>query len=250
MTDVFPKNVERHANYVSLFFRDHPNVAEYRLRVADTLNNAYGGPGPGINGIISLGSQFLFDVERGMSFRSRGIRVRKLGILDESTRGQTRILYDPDEYYNPPTTTGIPPDSDIAFLRVQVRKPGGTFPVGLVEQGPILILQTPGWFNVPRPALSIGGNVPNLGALAGPGLQPPDESLEFRIPAYGDSLVMTNLDGALPIFLSMGRGIPMMQVDPGQSFSHTSGEKDSLIMAANGGIPAYSILISTVAGAR
>jgi len=153
----------------------------------------------------------------------------------------------------------VPPDRDVAFVRVQVATdatggfplgfPGGAFPGTLLNQGPILVLQNPGWFSTPRPALTVSGTAPDLGALAAPGLIPPAESMHFRVPAYGDSLVFIN-HGASPIFLSMGPGIPFMQIDAGENFSHTSGQKDSLLIAANGANPTFSALISTVAGAR
>jgi hypothetical protein len=243
----FPKIVDRSKNYVSLFFRDYPSAEAYRMRAASTLDDAYGP----VNGVPGLGTEWMFDVGRGESFRSHSIRQRKLGIIGETVRGQTRVIYDPSDYYNPPTTSRIPPDSDIAFLRVQTRAPGATFPLPavLTGQGPILILQTPGWWNVPRPALTLSGTAPDI-ATAGLGVQPPSDSMEFRVPGYGDSLVFTNHDIGNPVYLSMGRGIPMMEVAPGQSFSHTSGEKDSLLIAANGANPTFSVLISTVGGAR
>lgn len=250
MTDVFPMVVERSKNYASLYFRDAPGILRYRVLAARDLNNAYVGqvatPRNGVVGLV--GTEELFIVHGpGGSYRSHEIRSRGVGLVDESTRGQTRAIYDPDEFFNPPTTAAIPPDKDIAFLRVQTATvaSGNTFGT----EGPILIFQNPSFAVVPRPALTLYGNAPLL-ATALPGQVPPAGSLEFKVPFYGDSLVITNHDAAEPLLLSMGFDIPFMQVDTEQSFSHTSGQKDSLILASTAGNPAFSCLISTVQGAR
>lgn len=251
MTDVFPMVVERSKNYASIYFRDAPGIQRYRVLAARTLNNAYVGQiASPRNGIIGLdGTEELFILSGpGGYYRSHAIRSRGLGLLDESYRGQSRAIWDPDEFFNPPTTTSIPPDQDIAFLRVQTATVASGNAFG--TEGPILIFQSPGFAVVPRPALTLYGNAPNLGAAAAPGSVPPPESLEFKVPFYGDSLVITNHDALNPLLVSVGRDVPFMQVDPLQSFSHTSGQKDSLILAAPVGTPAFSCLISTVQGAR
>lgn len=250
MTDVFPLVVERAQNYASIFFRDFPGIQRYRVLAARDLNNAYVGQATSPrNGVVGAdGTEELFIVHGpGGSLRSHEIRRRGLGLIDESQRGQTHAIWDPDEFFDPPTTTSIPPDRDIAFLRVQTATvaSGNTFG----SEGPILIFQSPTFAVVPRPALTLYGNAPDL-AAASPGEIPPEDSMEFRVPFYGDSLVIINHDAAVPLLLSMGRDVPFMQVDPQESFSHTSGQKDSLVIAANGGNPAFSCLISTVQGAR
>ena len=250
MTDVFPMVVERSKNYASIYFRDAPGILRYRVLAARSLNNAYVGQvASPRNGVVGTdGTEELYIVHGpGGYYRSHGIRTRGLGLLDESYRGQSRAIWDPDEFFDPPTTASIPPDRDLAFLRVQTATvaSGNTFGT----EGPILIFQSPGFAVVPRPALTVYGNAPIL-AAAVPGEIPPPESLEFKVPFYGDSLVIINHDAANPLFVSMGRDVPFMQVDPLQSFSHTSGQKDSLILASNAGPPAFSCLISTVQGAR
>lgn len=248
MTDVFPLVVERAKNYASLYFLNQDGVLSYRLRASNTLNDAYVGANPSPhNGVAGVnGTEILFEVNQGQFFRSHAIRQRGVGLIDESYRNQTRLIYDPDEYYNPPTTTAVPPDKDIAYLRVQTATvaSGGAYGT----EGPILILQSPTFAVVPRPALSLYGTAPNVGAA--PGVVPPPDAMEFRVPFYGDSLVVTNHDAGIPLLISMGRDIPMMQVDTQQNWTHTSGQKDSLVVAGLGGNPNFSVLISTVQGAR
>ena len=250
MTDVFPMVVERSKNYASIYFRDAPGILRYRVLAARDLNNAYvGQAGSPRNGVVGVaGTEELFILHGpGGYYRSHDIRTRGVGLIDESFRGQSRAIWNPDEFFNPPTTVAIPPDKDIAFLRVQTATVASGNAFG--TEGPILIFQSPGFAVVPRPALTLYGNAPTLVAAA-PGEIPPPESLEFKVPFYGDSLVITNHDAANPLLISMGLDVPFMQVDPLQSFSHTSGQKDSLILAARVGTPAFSCLISTVQGAR
>jgi hypothetical protein len=251
----FLQIVDRSENYASVFFRDRPGIRGYRIRVAKTLDEAYGP----LNGVGAVGTTAILDVPApGGFFRSRSIRGRGWGILDEATRGQTRAMFDLDEHRIGFEAT-VPPDRDVAFARVQVATdatggfplgfPGGAFPGTLASQGPIVVLQNPGWFSTPRPAVSLSGTAPNIATAVAGGI-PPADSMHFRVPAYGDSLVFINHSTTDPIFLSMGPGIPFMQIDPSSQFSHTSGQKDSLLIAANGANPTFSALISTVAGAR
>lgn len=250
MTDVFPLIVERYKNYASIYFRNRPGIQRYRVLAANTLDEAYVGQnGSPHNGVTATtGTEVLFEVPQNTTFRSRAIRQKGLGLLDETTRGQTRAIYDPDDFYDPPTTTVVPPDKDIAFLRVQTATvaSGGAFG----SEGPILIFQSPTFAVVPRPAITLFGTAPDLGAAAAPGQIPPDGSLEFVVPFYGDSLVITNHSATDELYLSMGRDVPFMQVDPEQNFTHTSGQKDALVIAANGANPTFSCLISTVQGQR
>lgn len=252
MTDVFPNIVERYPNYASIFFRNEPQVAAYEVRVAATIDDAYGAA----NGVAGAGSILLFNVAQGGVFSSRSIRRKGLGpgSIEESNRGQTRAMFDLDDLRTTLGNPAIPPDAHIAFLRVRTRTVGTTA-FTTEPEGPILIMQNPNRFTVPRPALTFGGTAPNLGALAGLGLQPTEGALEFRVPAFGDSFMITN-HGTTPLFVSTGRGIPYMQIDNAgggstwASVSHTSGMSDSLLIAANGGNPLFSVMVATVAGIR
>ncbi len=242
---VFPQIIDRSLNQAAIFFRDTPTIGAYRVRAASTLDAAYGTA----NGVTGAGTIALFDVERGGFFRSRSLRRQGHGLMEESTRGQTRAVFDLDELKADAGLPNlIPADNQIAFLRIQSRLPNTVF-AGTETEGPILILQNPGWFSVPRPALTLSGTAPNLATAAAGGL-PPAETLEFRVPAYGDSLIFTNHSTTDAIFLSVGPGIPFMQVDPLQTLSHTSGMKDALLIAASGANPTFSVMISTVAGQR
>jgi len=253
----FANILYRAEKFAQLQFINNSDILGYRVRVANSLDNAYGPT----NGVGGVGTTAVFEFLRGRSFISKEIRQRRMGISGDITRGQTRATFDPTEYFG--LSPEVPPDSDLWFLRFQVSTvataaaagsvqagyPGGVFPgtASATDQSDILVMQTPDFFSVPRPALTLYGTAPDVGAV--PGLPAPLESMSFHVPAFADAMVITN-HGAAPLFFSVGQGLPMMQVDPGASISHSSGMKDEISLAADGANPNFSILISTVTGQR
>lgn len=254
----FANILYRSPAFAQLQFINNPDILGYRVRVANSLDNAYGPD----NGVGGVGTTALFDVRRGVSFISKSLRQKRTAISGDITRGQTRATFDPTEYFG--LSPEVPPDSDLWFLRFQVSTvataaaagsvpagyPGGVFPgtAGPLNQSSILIMQNPDFFSVPRPALSLYGTAPDVGAT--PGLPAPPASLSFHVPAFADAMIITNHDAASPLYFSVGEGVPMMQVDAGTSISHSSGMKDEISIAASGANPNFSILISTVTGQR
>jgi len=247
-----PSILDRSSGYMTLQFINNPDILGYRIRVADSLNNAYGT----FNGVVPTtagGTEAIFDVNRGQTLRTKAIRLKGLGVSGDITRGQTRATYDPNEFFDPPTTAVVPPDTQLTFMRIQVRTVASpVFPAGVptpLNQSKILIVQDPRFFEVPRPALSLYGTAPAL-AAAVPGLPAPPGALVFGVPAFADAMVITNHDAALPLFFASAIDQPLMQIDAGTSISHASGMKDELVICSLGGNPNFSMLISTVTGMR
>lgn len=242
-----PNVLERSPGYAMLMFRNSPDILAYRVRVANSLDNAYGN----FNGVGGVGTEPLFDVPRGGFFRSPSLARSGRGVSDTSRRGQTISVYNPNDFFNPPTTVVTPPDVQLAFLRVQVRSPIGGFPgtATNLNQSAITILADPDLFTVPRPALTLGGTAPNLAGVV-LGLPPPPEAMFFHVPAYGDAMVVSNLSGASPLFISMGRHQPLAQIAPNTSVTHASGMKDEIAICASGANPQFAIFLSLVSGQR
>jgi len=254
-----PNLLERQKQFAVLQFINDSDILGYRIRVANTLDNAYGAD----NGVGGAGTTALFDVLRGRSFISKEIRQKGTGISGDITRGQTRATFDPNEYFG--LSPEVPPDSQLWFLRVQVSTvstaaaagsvpagfPGGVFPgtADNTNQSKIVIIRDPDFRVVPRPALSLYGTAPDL-ATAAPGLPAPPEALVFGVPAFADAIVITNHDAATPLLFSVAEDQPLMQIDPERSITHASGMKDDLVFCASGGNPNFSLLISTVTGLR
>lgn len=252
-----PNVLYRSPQFAKLQFINNPDILGYRIRVANTLDNAYGT----FNGVTGAGTTAIFDVLRDRTFISKDIREKGTGVSGDISRGQTTATFNPTEYFG--LSTEVPPDSNLWFLRVQVSTvataaiagsvqagfPGGVFPgtFSASDQSDILIMQDPNYSVVPRPAMTLYGTAPDVGAVAG---EPaPAESLVFHVPYFADAMVFTN-HGAGDLFLSVGRAQPMMLIPAGQSFSHTSGMKDEFLIAASGANPNFSMIISTVQGQR
>lgn len=256
-----PNILYRSLRFAKLQFVNNPDILGYRVRVANSLDNAYGA----FNGVPGgAGTTAIFEVLRGRTLITKEIRVKGTGISGDISRGQTTAQFDPDEYFG--LSALVPPDSGLWFLRTQVSTvataaaagsvqagyPGGAFPgtTSVSDQSDILIMQDPGFFSVPRPALSLYGTAPALSGIV-PGEPAPPEAMVFHVPAFADAMVVTNHDGALPLYFAVGRDLPLMQLDPGTSISHASGMKDELVICADvGGNPNFSILVSTVTGSR
>jgi len=248
-----PSILDRFAGEVTLQWKNDPDVLGYRVRVANSLDNAYG-PFNGVVPTAGAGTEALFDVQRGQASRSKAIRLKGLGVSGDTTRGQTRYTYDPNEFFDPPTTTVVPPDSQLIFMRIQVRTaaapafPGGAFPgtFTAANQSNILIVQNPGFYSVPSPALTLYGTAPTI-ATAVPGLPAPPEALVFHVPGSGEGVVITN-HGAVPMYMAVGNSQPLMQINAGDSIYPSTGMGDQLIICAPAGNPNFSMYIATVNG--
>jgi len=238
-----PNVLDRAPAYLTFQFRNDSNILGYRIRVANSLDNAYGA----FNGVGGVGTTALFDVSRDQSLITKPIRLRRTAIMGDTTRGHTRATFDPNEFFG--LSPEVPADSQMWFVRVQVRTVASpAFPGAATasNQSDILIVQDPAFFVVPRPALTLAGTAPSL-ATAAAGLPAPPEAMIFHLPAFGDSLVLTNLDGALDLFYATGRYQPLAVVPPNTTISHTTGMKDELVICATGGNPAFSLLVACVA---
>jgi len=249
-----PSIFDRSRGYVTLQFKNNPDILGYRIRVADSLNNAYG-PFNGVVPTAGAGTEALMDIQRGQILRTKAIRLRRLGMLGDSTRGQSRVTYDPNEFYNPPTTLVIPPDNQLGFLRVQVRTtanptfPGGAFPgtANATDQSRIVIMQDPRFYETPRPALTLYGTTPAL-ATAVPGLPAPPEAMVLSVPGFADNMVITN-HGLSPMYFASTLSQPLMQIDPGISIYHGGGMKDELVLCSTANVN-FSLILATVSSAH
>jgi len=240
-----PNVLERSVELLRLQYRNDPDILGYRIRVANSLDNAYGPD----NGVGGAGTFPIIDVDRDGTFISKEFRLSRRGLTGETTRGQTRAVFNPNEFFG--LDPVVPSDGQLLFVRTQVRTAASpSFPVAAdnLNQSDILIVRTPGFNAVSRPALSLYGTAPDL-PTAALGLPAPEEALILHVPYFGDSMVLTN-HGPGQLFYALGYNLPLIRLDAGVTVSHSSGMKDELVMCASGGNPAFSLLISTVAGPR
>lgn len=241
-----PNILDRAAGHITLQFRNDPDILGYRIRVSNSLVNAYGAA----NGLAGVGTTALFDVQRDQSYISRTLRQRGTAISGDTTRGQTRATYDPNEFVGLAAT--VPPDNQLAFLRVQLRtRAAPAFPVAAdnTNQSVILVVQDPQLSSVSHPTLTLGSTAPTLGTAV-LGLPAPTGALAFRVPGYGESLTITNHDETNPLFFATGFSQPLAQIDPQMAIMHQGGMRDELVFCAAAGTPLFSVLTTVAVQAR
>lgn len=230
--------LEHSKNFVDLALPYDPNVVRFRINVARTLNTAYvgqGKPGP-VNGVVGIaGNDTILTVEQGQDLITTRLRRKRLGILEESTRGMTRVKYDPDEFVGA-TFPSAPPDQDFAYVRLQeFRHTGLTFG----PEGPIHIIPGPGFLGSPHPIINIVGTAPKIAGTAA-GVKPLAGSMVISLPQFMGSFSITNADGANSLFISFDAGMPMREILSSTDI-FTEGTGNYLIIAAPGANPGFSI---------
>jgi len=118
---VCPGLMERNKHLIHLCLRNDPQVFGYQVWGSRAVDWAYGDPvGSGVGG---TGPTALFQVQRGDCFRSPGLRRSGRGQIIGSTKGQTHLAFDPDDYLAPGVP--LPPDEHWLFLRVQESRAQG-----------------------------------------------------------------------------------------------------------------------------
>lgn len=189
-----PRIVTRSTGLVEMVLYNQPDIQGWVVGAANTLNTA------------AAGVNTLFQIQRGSSYLSRTIRVKRIGLSDTSNRGLSRALYDPEDFWQPGST--IPHDYEVAFLRVsEIAQDGVVRP-----PGPILVLPSMGFYTNTRPKLTLSGTAPNLSSSATG--NPPPGALHFALPRYADACTCIN-SGAHPLFISFAKGEPEFQIPSG-----------------------------------
>ena len=241
-----PNILDRAAGQITLQFRNDPTILGYRVRVANSLLNAYGTD----NGLAGAGTTALLDVQRDQAFISRVMKQRRTAILGDITRGQTRAIYDPNEFVG--LSAVVPPDNRLAFMRVQVRTQAApVFPVAAdnTNQSIICIVPNPLLYSVARPTITLSGTAPTLGTAVA-GLPAPAGALVFRVPGFAESVVITNHDGGQPLLYATGFSQPLARVDFSESIMHQGGMGNEFVFCAAAGVPAFSILMTVAMPGR
>lgn len=126
----------RSPNQINMVFPILPGVPKIRVYGAARLNDAYGNvAGVGGGGVLPM-----FEVQSGATFISPSLKARKLPAVEETNRGLTRMVFDPDDFATPAQpagTTYLPTDDQSLFIRIALWNPttGGWNP-----PGPIMII--------------------------------------------------------------------------------------------------------------
>ena len=204
----------RGQNLVNLLFRNRPDVISYQLGAASRLEDAYGaGFGVGGGGTISL-----LNIRAGGTFFSPTVRAKGLTSLDEVTRGRTRVVYDPDEFFvptPPPGASGVSGEGSVNYLRLTPTLRSTGLPS---DQGPIYLLPPYDFFDSPVPTFTVSSVAPNLPSV--PAFTPP-VAMNLMFPSVAQTVVIKNKDAAASLYVSFGVGQQPMEIPFGQELSLT-----------------------------
>ena len=240
--------VQRRAfNFVELTLPIRAEAKYIRLLGAANLNDAHGTPG----GVSANSPIEMFRLLSGMTFVSPGLQgTLSRAQLDQSSKGLTRIVYDPDEYDSPLPTPGagtvsLPPDTQTAFLRASVSEDNSTW-----SDGPIVMLPPADFNVVSQPVITVTGNAPDLGLGIGSAypdaLTPELGTMNFHLPYYCGSIALTNQDSTYTIWVAFAPGTPPYILRPNSTLQLTVGGIPEILIAADGGNPQFTVVFSCV----
>lgn len=242
-----PSVFQRSPGLIDLAVRNIPGTERWRFRVAVSLDDAYvGAAGSPLNGVTGSGAGVrntaIFEVRQGDHMRSRTIRQKRWGVLDECSREFTRAIFDMDDYFAPAATPPLPSDRDFIYLRLQQWR---TAAAAWAPEGPIFIIPTVRFKNIStgNPTLNLHGTAPNI-ATALPGFPPPAGSLNFFLPGTGGSFELWNQHSSQSLLLSFGPNAPMRDIAAGQYASiQGGGAEDEIFIVATANNPTFAMSI-------
>jgi hypothetical protein len=188
---------ERAPGVSEFILANRPGVAAYRFGAANTLNVAF------------AGVTTMFDVPSGATFRSPTLRRSSLSRVGQVYRGSTVAHVDFTDY----AAATIHGDTGINFVRVSEIDSTGA----VLNVGPILVVPPADFFTSPHRTLTLSGTTPNV-APASTGL-PPTGSMVIVLPRMCDDLRIYNDGGGASIFVSLGAGVPEIEVPTGTNIT-------------------------------
>jgi hypothetical protein len=235
--------IDRSANYMDLMFRIDPSVTQYRLLFARAINDAYDLTGGlGTNGVVGNLAPFQYpvDIPRGALYRSDLVVRRGLGRLDESTRGQTRVILDLSEFYGP-LNPSVPADNQLTFVRVQEFNVATN---AFDAPGPIHIIPPPQFYgNIPA-GLTLSGTAPNTGIAAGD--IPSEDAMWISLPRYCATSSLYNLDSAHDLLISWDYGQTSAMVQNANPLTLNNASYKNLLLESIGGNAKWTAFFSIV----
>ena len=224
-----PRIVERFPNFVDLAFRNKAGVRAYRVAGANTLDTAF------------AGATTMFEVTQDTTFRSPDIRSKRLGFLHESTRGLTRAIFNPEEYFTVGGT--LPHDTQISYLRIQEQNLAGTWR----PAGPIMLLLPPTFYGIPDPGIPLVGTAPDVADT--PTGIPAAGCLHVVFPKACHIVTVRNLDGSNPLYFCNDPGVPMMELPADTESMYIEGGVDTqLFIRGSGTTVSFVVYVSLNTG--
>lgn len=191
-----PRTISRNPNRIELTFRSPSVVTRHRVSGHKSLDGAFAGT---VN---------MFTVDAKTSFRSPTVIKKGWGIIDETFRGLTKVLFDPNDYS--PLSINLPTDKHALFLRFEDEVGGAWEPYSSIYIIP------PVSKGIPNALIPISGTAPGgLGAVAGEAAPP--GAMSFGVHQYAMLSNISNFDGTDNLLVSFQEGMPMIPVAPGST---------------------------------
>jgi len=222
-----------------------PGVPKIRVLGAARLNDAYGN----VAGVGGGGALPMFEVQSGATFISPSLKSRRLPAVEETNRGLTRMVFDPDDFATPaaaPGTTYLPTDDQSLFLRIAL---WNTSTGDWNPAGPIMIIPPYDFFTTKEPVFTVTGKAPDMGIAAWPGALPdflPPTVLNFLVPGYSTTVSLVNLDSAAALFASFHPGMPPTVVLPQGDMGLTGAGVPEFFIASPDANPWFTVRIAVV----
>lgn len=215
---------------VELVFPHRRDLLAFEVAGEHTLDGAF------------AGATAMFQVRSGGTFRSPGIKARRLGLTQYNNRGLTRTTYDPEDYWV--AAGDLPNDAQQAYLRVAEVAPDGT----VQAQGPIYVVPPPNFFSNPRPVMTLRGTAPAVVVPAD--LLPPPTAMHIVLPQFADNVRIQNLSASDELLVSFGAGQPLLTLEPTATGSAAETLYDAafkeLFLCGNGATVAFGARIAVV----
>ena len=234
----------RSENLITSVFPIREGVTKFNVNGAARLNDAYGD----VAGVGGSGTITMFEAYSGMTYKSPSAMVRKQSTFEETNRGLTRMIWDPDDFTTPVNPSGgyIPKDDHTLFLRLSMfDDASGTY----LPEGPIVIVPPYDFFSTKEPTFTVTGIAPNLDI----GDFPPNipdvmlsTFMNFLLPAYSTTISIVNLDSTYPIFFSFHPGMPPSVLMPNQETGLTGAGVPEIFIASPNGNPWFTVRVAVV----
>jgi len=230
----------RSQNQINMVFPVLPGVPKIRISGAARLNDAYGNvAGVGGGGVIPM-----FEVLSGATFKSPSIMARKLPAFEDTNRGLTRMIFDPDDYTTPARPAGtsyIPTDDQSIYLRIETWNPVTST---WNPPGPIMIVPPYDFFTTKEPVFTVTGKAPDMALGAWPAglpdfMQP--TTMNFLLPAYSTTISVGNLDSGKVLFTSFHPGMPPTVIMPKTDMGLTGAGVPELFVVSPDGNPWFTV---------
>jgi len=234
--------IDRGPNYMDLMIRVDPSVSQYQLLIARTINDAYDWQAVGLNGVVGANAAFVYpvNIQRAATYRSPFIVQRGLGLLDESVRGQTRIILDLSQWYGPGNPS-VPADYELTFVRVREYN---VATAAFGPPGPIHIIPPPQFFSSIPAGITLAGTAPNTGIAAGN--IPSDNALWISLPRYCATSNLLNRDNSNDLLVSWDYGQTSGAVEANGALGLTSVSYKNVLLEAVGGTANWTAFFSIV----